>query len=97
MKITIYKFPKIYYLYNYRIIFKLSSQRQRNIALFEKLKQNNNEIKESNDKYDIVAKATSDTIWDWKMKMTIFLGIKSKENVLATNKRKEGENSTWWF
>jgi hypothetical protein len=34
---------------------------------FDKLKQTNNDIKESNDKYDIVAKATSDTIWDWKI------------------------------
>jgi hypothetical protein len=32
-----------------------------------KTQENNDEIKESNERYDIVAKATSDTIWDWKI------------------------------
>ena len=49
----------------YRYI--LSKNDNHNKAIFEKLKNTNNEIKESNEKYDIVAKATSDTIWDWKI------------------------------
>ena len=39
----------------------------RNTEIYRKLKKINNEIKESNEKYDIVSKATSDTIWDWKI------------------------------
>ena len=45
----------------------LSKNEKRNSRILEKIKSNNNEIKESNEKYDIVSKATSDTIWDWKI------------------------------
>ncbi|MBA4320774.1 MAG: PAS domain-containing sensor histidine kinase, partial [Flavobacterium sp.] len=38
-----------------------------NSDVVEKLKKTNDEIKESNERYDIVSKATSDTIWDWKI------------------------------
>ncbi|MHC0443588.1 PAS domain-containing sensor histidine kinase, partial [Flavobacterium sp. 3-210] len=47
--------------------FILSKNEKRNITIFEKLNKTNEEIEESNEKYDIVAKATSDTIWDWKI------------------------------
>ena len=47
-------------------IFKLilAKNDQRNIAVFKKLKKTNEKIKESNENYNIVAKATRDTIWD---------------------------------
>jgi hypothetical protein len=48
---------------------------------FDKLKQTNNDIKESNDKYDIVAKATSDTIWDWKIQEDQMIWSKGIEAV----------------
>jgi hypothetical protein len=44
----------------------LTKNDKRSTVVFDKLKQTNNDIKESNDKYDIVA-TTSDTIWDWKI------------------------------
>lgn len=47
--------------------FILSGYEKQNKAVLEKLLNKNNEMKESNEKYDIVAKATSDTIWDWKI------------------------------
>ena len=81
------------------IIFKLilSKNDNRNIATFEKIKNSNNEIKESNEKYDIVAKATSDTIWDWKIEDDNFSWNKGIENVFGYKQEEVGENSTWWF
>ena len=33
----------------------------------KQLQKNNQEISDSIERYNIVAKATSDTIWDWKI------------------------------
>ena len=81
------------------IIFKLvlSKNDNRNIATFEKIKKSNTEIKESNEKYDIVAKATSDTIWDWKIQDDNFSWNKGIENVFGYKPEEVGNNSTWWF
>src|SRR4051812_43999737 len=45
----------------------LNKKDTKNSAVYNKLKDTNIEIKESNEKYDIVSKATSDIIWDWKI------------------------------
>ncbi|MGO4904368.1 PAS domain-containing sensor histidine kinase [Flavobacterium sp. W20_MBD1_R3] len=81
------------------IIFKLilSKNDARNIAVFEKLKTTNDEIKESNERYNIVAKATSDTIWDWKIEDDNFSWNKGIENVFGYTQREVGTTSTWWF
>ncbi|MFB0911505.1 MAG: PAS domain-containing sensor histidine kinase, partial [Flavobacterium sp.] len=75
----------------------LSANDERNKDIFEKLKNTNDEIKESNEKYDIVAKATSDTIWDWKIpedKLSWNKGIKS---IFGYEKHQVGDSSKWWF
>ncbi|MFV5691832.1 PAS domain S-box protein [Flavobacterium sp. LT1R49] len=77
--------------------FILSKNDNRNIAVFEKLKNTNDEIKESNEKYDIVAKATSDTIWDWKIQEDNLSWNKGIESVFGYKEDQVGENSTWWF
>lgn len=77
--------------------YVLSKNETKNKTIFEKLENTNNEIKESNEKYDIVAKATSDTIWDWKIqedKLTWSKGIKS---VFGYDNDQVGESSSWWF
>lgn len=81
------------------ILYKyiLSKNDNRNIAVFEKLKNNNDEIKESNEKYDIVAKATSDTIWDWKIQEDSFSWNKGIESVFGYKENEVGDKSTWWF
>ncbi|WP_035673514.1 PAS domain-containing protein [Flavobacterium sp. 83] len=81
------------------IIYKyiLSKNDNRNIAIFEKLKNTNDEIKESNEKYDIVAKATSDTIWDWKIQEDNLSWNKGIESVFGYKEHQVGDNSTWWF
>jgi PAS domain S-box-containing protein len=79
----------------YKLI--LSKNDTRNIAVFEKLKNTNDEIKESNDKYDIVAKATSDTIWDWKIQVDHISWNKGIEGVFGYKEDQVGDSSTWWF
>jgi PAS domain S-box-containing protein len=99
-KIPFYTFTRdILFILFTGIIFKLilSKNDNRNIATFEKIKNSNNEIKESNEKYDIVAKATSDTIWDWKIEDDNFSWNKGIENVFGYKQEEVGENSTWWF
>ncbi|MGA9639735.1 PAS domain-containing sensor histidine kinase [Flavobacterium sp.] len=70
---------------------------QKSKTVFEKLNKINNKIKESNEKYDIVAKATSDTIWDWNIledKLHWNKGIKS---IYGYGQDQVGGNSNWWF
>ncbi|KIA94014.1 PAS domain-containing protein [Flavobacterium sp. KMS] len=77
--------------------FILSKNDARNITVFEKLKKSNDEIKESNEKYNIVAKATSDTIWDWKIQEDNITWNKGIENVFGYKPEEVGDNSRWWF
>jgi PAS domain S-box-containing protein len=75
----------------------LSKNDTRNILIFEKLKKTNDEIKESNEKYDIVAKATSDTIWDWKIQEDSLTWNKGIEGVFGYKENQVGDSSNWWF
>ena len=81
------------------ILFKLilSKNDERNIIIFEKLKNTNNEIKESNEKYNIVAKATSDTIWDWKIQENSLTWSKGILSVFGYSLEEVGNDSNWWF
>ncbi|KUJ59408.1 PAS domain-containing sensor histidine kinase [Flavobacteriaceae bacterium CRH] len=81
------------------LVFKyiLSKNESRNISFFEKLKSTNEEIKESNEKYDIVAKATSDTIWDWKIQEDSINWNKGIEIVFGYKQQEVGKTSKWWF
>lgn len=75
----------------------LYQNEMRNKSVFEKLQLTNIEIKESNERYDIVAKATSDTIWDWKMDDDSFLWNKGIQGVFGYKKEDVGKTSKWWF
>ncbi|WP_264534663.1 PAS domain-containing sensor histidine kinase [Flavobacterium sp. N1736] len=81
------------------LIFKyiLSKNENRNKSIFEKFKTTNEEIKESNEKYDIVAKATSDTIWDWKIQEDSINWNKGIESVFGYKQEDVGKTSKWWF
>lgn len=80
-------------IFNYTI----SKNNLRNNKIFEKLKKNNDEIKESNERYDIVAKATSDTIWDWKIQEDSFIWNKGIQGIFGYSKEEVGNTSKWWF
>jgi PAS domain S-box-containing protein len=69
----------------------------KNKSVFEKLQLTNLEIKESNERYDIVAKATSDTIWDWKMEDDSFIWNKGIQGIFGYKKEDVGKTSKWWF
>lgn len=75
----------------------LYQSKMRNKSVFEKLQLTNIEIKESNERYDIVAKATSDTIWDWKIEDDSFIWNKGIEVVFGYKKEEIGATSKWWF
>lgn len=77
--------------------FILAQNDNRNKIIFEKLKKNNDEIKESNEKYDIVAKATSDTIWDWKIQEDKLFWNKGIKSIFGYDLDQVGESSKWWF
>ncbi|MGK4569071.1 PAS domain-containing sensor histidine kinase [Flavobacterium sp. 3HN19-14] len=64
---------------------------------FDRLKNINSEIEESKERYDIVAKATSDTIWDWKITANEFTWNKGIQEVYGYNPEDVGTNSKWWF
>ena len=55
------------------------------------------ELSKSNERYDIVAKATSDTIWDWDIKTGSFIWNKGIQGVFGYKKEDVGDNLQWWF
>jgi PAS domain S-box-containing protein len=77
--------------------FILSKNDNRNNTFIKKLKNTNDKIKESNEKYDIVAKATSDTIWDWKIQEDSFTWNKGIESIFGYKKSQVSNSSKWWF
>lgn len=95
----IFLLKDIFFILTTALFFKyiLSKNEKKNIAVFKKLKETNEEIKESNEKYDIVAKATSDTIWDWKIQEDSINWNKGIESVFGYNPLEVGKTSKWWF
>jgi PAS domain S-box-containing protein len=70
---------------------------KKNKSIFEKLQETNIEIIESKERYDIVAKATSDTIWDWKIETDSFIWNKGIQEVFGYKNEDVGQTSNWWF
>ncbi|WP_264563602.1 PAS domain-containing protein [Flavobacterium sp. N3904] len=75
----------------------LSKNRKDNTEIFKDLKETNERLKESNEKYDIVAKATSDTIWDWRIQEDRLTWNKGIKGIYGYNLDQVGANSKWWF
>lgn len=69
----------------------------RNKRIFEKIKKNNEEMRLSNERYNIVAKATSDTIWDWKLDDDTFIWNKGIQGIFGYKKEELGKTCKWWF
>jgi PAS domain S-box-containing protein len=63
----------------------------------KKLEVKNEELFKSNERYDIVAKATSDTIWDWDTKTNKFIFNKGIHGIFGYNKDAVGDTIQWWF
>jgi len=75
----------------------LYANEKHNKSVLSKLKKSNQDIIESKERYDIVAKATSDTIWDWKIDDDAFIWNKGIQGVFGYKKEEVGKNSNWWF
>jgi PAS domain S-box-containing protein len=69
----------------------------KNTEIYRKLKNTNNEIKDSNERYDIVSKATSDIIWDWKIPEDQMTWNKGIEGIFGYKEEEVGKSSKWWF
>src|SRR5690606_35870426 len=64
------------------------------------LVENRNALKDTErakERYDIVAKATSDTIWDWNIEKDQFVWNKGIQGVFGYRKEEVGSTSKWWF
>lgn len=55
------------------------------------------ETERAKERYDIVAKATSDTIWDWNIKEDKFEWNKGIRGVFGYKQADIGHTSSWWF
>ena len=96
----IYSFSKdLGFIFLAGIIFKyvLSKNDSRNRRIFESLQKSNDEILKSNERYDIVAKATSDTIWDWEIIEDDFVWNKGIQEIFGYKADDVGKTSKWWF
>ena len=67
------------------------------LNLIKRQKLINDEIKESKERYDIVAKATSDTVWDWSVTNNVFTWNKGIQTVFGYGEKDVQETSQWWF
>ncbi|NRT15755.1 PAS domain S-box-containing protein [Flavobacterium sp. 28A] len=96
----LYNFTKDIFLVFFTAIslrFVLSKNDGRNGSYYNRLQKINEEIKESKEKYDIVAKATSDTIRDWKIQDDNLIWSKGLETIFGYNENQVGKTSKWWF
>lgn len=79
--------------FRYLVLKNIKSSYQ----LIKKQRSVNNEIKESKERYDIVAKATSDIVWDWNIGKNHLTWNKGIQSVFGYLESDVEENSQWWF
>jgi PAS domain S-box-containing protein len=75
----------------------LKQNNKKNLQYLNDLKTKNEELFKSNERYDIVAKATSDTIWDWDIKTGKFIFNKGIQGIFGYKKEEIGDSIDWWF
>lgn len=76
------------------IIYKNNSK---NRTIFQTLKQNNEATRISNERYEIVAEATSDTIWDRNLITNNILWNKGIQEIFGYPKNTITTTYEWWF
>ncbi|UQD57436.1 PAS domain-containing protein [Flavobacterium sp. K5-23] len=96
----LYNFIKdIVFVFSTGIAYKyiMSRNEKTNIDILEKHNIANHEITASNERYDAVAKATSDTLWDWEIQEDKILWNKGIKDIFGYDKDQVGDGSKWWF
>ena len=79
------------------VLFLLKLNNKKNSKDLLLLKQINESLYKSNEKYDIVSKATSDTIWDWDIKTGGFIWNKGIQGIFGYSQQEVGNDLQWWF
>ncbi|WP_395062089.1 PAS domain-containing protein [Flavobacterium sp.] len=75
-------------------LYKIINQKTKYVDSF---KSEFAELSKSNELYDIVAKATSDTIWDWDIKTGGFVWNKGIQSIFGYKSEDVKDNLQWWF
>lgn len=73
---------------------------ERVAGLVSVLVENRNSFEETEkakERYDIVAKATSDTIWDWNIQNDNFSWNRGIQSIFGYTEKEIGATSKWWF
>lgn len=55
------------------------------------------ETAQAKERYDIVAKATSDTVWDWKIQEDHVVWNRGIQGIFGYPREEIGNTSKWWF
>ncbi|MEC4049474.1 PAS domain-containing protein [Flavobacterium sp. SUN046] len=63
----------------------------------KELKSINEELSKTNEKYNIAAKATGETIWDWDINSGRFIWNQGIETVFGYKEEEVTQNLQWWF
>jgi PAS domain S-box-containing protein len=79
------------------ITYWVSTHFQKNEDYIQQFEQEFSELSISNERFEIVSKATSDTIWDWDIKTNRFIWNKGIQGVFGYKKEDVGDNLQWWF
>ncbi len=94
---NIYKDYVIILISGIAAYFIIDNNNKKNKAIFKKIKLNNEATQLSHERFEIVAKATSDTIWDWNFSDGSFSWNKGIQGIFGYKKEDVGKNLEWWF
>ncbi len=75
----------------------ITNKENRHHKVFKRLVDTNTKIKKINERYDVVSKATSDVIRDWRILEDNIIWSKGIEDAFGFKENQIGNNSTWWF
>ncbi len=78
----------------YMIIINIKQKHKNKI---KNLEEKYKDLVESNERYEMVSKATSDTIWDWDIKTGGFIWNRGIEGIFGYQRKDVGNNLQWWF
>ncbi|WP_264509350.1 PAS domain-containing protein [Flavobacterium sp. N1719] len=79
------------------LTFWISKKETTNETYIHQFEKEFAELSVSNERFEIVSKATSDTIWDWDIKTNRFIWNKGIQGVFGYKKEEVGDNLQWWF